>query len=287
MRLYPPLSRALLPAAAFMVVVSLLAILIGADVKAVPSNQVYKREGDVYDQWGVCRTRGYGEDGFFQAGKGGFRPIIAFESLGSDAAAAYQLGRDFAAKYKDRGRRAIATFDYVRNHVRYTSDMEQFGYKDFAQNADELAQKTEESIGKGDCEDYAILLAVMWKAAGLRSAVVLAPSHAAALVHLPGFAGANMDWKLNGEKGWVWGEATGANNPLGWTPDRFMGKELLAYELSNVSIDDVKLGHVPIGSSKILQPKAGSPFLGVSPFFSLIFFMWILSALSRALRGIA
>jgi len=285
MRLYPPLCEGLLLAATLGIAAALVAAAI--QVEAAPSSQMYKKDGDVYDEWGVCRTRGYGEDGFFQAGRAGFRPIIAFESLGGDAELAYQMGREFAQRYSDPQRLATAIFEYVRNHVRYTSDMDQFGYKDFAQNADELARGITGTGARGDCEDYAVLLAVMWKAAGLRSAIVLAPRHAAALVYLPGFRGGNMDWKLNGEKGWIWGEATGANNPLGWTPDRFLGEDLVAYEVSDVSIDDMKLGRVPLGSSKILQPKGGGAFIGISPFFSLIFFMWILSALSRALRGIA
>jgi len=63
-----------------------------------------------------------------------------------------------------------------------------------SQNAEELVRRTQVSTARGDCEDYAVFLAVMWKAAGLRSAIVLAPKHASTLVYLPSFTRGNMDF---------------------------------------------------------------------------------------------
>ena len=61
-------------------------------------------------------------------------------------------------------------FYYVRDRVRYTSDIDLFGYDEFAQNADELAgiMVEQNRRGYGDCEDSAVLLAVICKGAGLR-----------------------------------------------------------------------------------------------------------------------
>ncbi|GAI17730.1 unnamed protein product, partial [marine sediment metagenome] len=39
-----------------------------------------------------------------------------------------------------------------------------------------------------------------------------------------------------GEPGWVWAEATGKNNPLGWVPKEFINAKLAAYEISAEAI---------------------------------------------------
>ena len=254
---------------------------------AVPSQEFPVRDGEVYDQWGLCRTRAWGPDGFFQVMKlnsqMGFRPAVVFESLGERANAAFELGENLSRGYPDPIQRAQRIFRFVRDHVRYTPDVDQFNFEDFAQNADELAEDIlRKGWAEGDCEDYAALLAVMFYAAGLRSAVVLAPNHAAVLVYLPDFKGANVTWELGGERGWVWAEATGATNPLGWTPERYLdGINLAAYEIKP---EPVEAGKPPAKPVEWLSRKPGTPVFGMSPFFSVIFFMWMLSALRRARR---
>lgn len=253
---------------------------------ASPSQEFYERNSEIYDKWGICRTRASGDDGFFQASRSSFRPTIAFESLGPEAERAYELGGKFAEKYKDDNRLAEAIFLFVRDGVRYTSDLDQFGYREYAQNADELIRTLGDgSFAEGDCEDYAILLAVMWKGAGLRSAIVLASNHAAALVYLPGYRNANMVWELNGEEGWIWAEATGSNNPLGWAPDEYFKKSLLANEVTDRATETPELPQQPPGEVTDFTRKGGNPVLQISPFFSLIFFMWLVSAAARAFRG--
>ena len=106
---------------------------------ASPSENFDEKNGDVFDDWEICRTRAFGEDGFYQLTETTFRPVIAFESLGENADTAYRLGEQFADEYPDRTRRAEAIFSFVRDRVRYTSDIDQFDHKEFAQNADELA----------------------------------------------------------------------------------------------------------------------------------------------------
>ncbi|TET66193.1 MAG: hypothetical protein E3J40_05670, partial [Dehalococcoidia bacterium] len=108
-------------------------------VLATPSEGFRETDGDLFDDWGICRTRASGEDGFYQISETGFRPVIAFESLGEEANLAYSLGEQFAQKYPDQRQRAEKIFYFVRDRVKYTSDKDQFKHDEFAQNADELA----------------------------------------------------------------------------------------------------------------------------------------------------
>jgi transglutaminase-like putative cysteine protease len=178
----------------------------------------------VYDSWNICRTTDVAPDGYLKFRSTDFQPVIAYESLGENTGRAYRLGQEFAKKYPDKYQRAEKIFDYARDMVRYTPDIDQFGHRDFAQNADEVeATLSKKGLARGDCEDSAVFLAVMYKGAGYRSAIVLVKrqtgGHVAALVYLPGYSKANRFLSVNGETGWVWGEATGKTNDLGWAPE--------------------------------------------------------------------
>jgi transglutaminase-like putative cysteine protease len=200
---------------------------------AYPSENLTEKNGDVFDDWEICRTRAFGTDGFYQLSKSTFRPVIAFESLGENAAAAYSLGEQMAQDYPDPNQRAEAIFSLVRDRVKYTPDIDQFGHEEFAQNADELAAIIEGGgAGYGDCEDSAVLLAVMYRGAGYRSAIVIGEEHTACLIHLPDYTQAPVLFEVNDEPGWVWAEATGRNNPLGWTSKEFLDVSLAAYEIT-------------------------------------------------------
>ncbi len=212
---------------------------------ASPTSTLDREGGDVFDDWRVCRTRGGGEDGFFQESytdanwpPESFRPQIVFESLGEYADTACRLGQEFAKEYSDESQRAESIFYFVRDNVRYQPDADQFDLDEFAQNADELANTVEdEGLGYGDCEDMAILLSVMFYTGGLRSAIVDCPGHAGVVVFLPGYEEANVDLELDGESNWVWAEATGKNNSFGWFPEGQLDGPFLAYEISAESID--------------------------------------------------
>ena len=210
----------------FIFIAVILVSLTPASALAGPSEDFYDKNGQVFDDWDICRTRGVGQDGFFQVvSETGFRPVIAFESSGRNTDKAYQLGQEFARDYPDLSQRAKKVFEFARNKVRYTSDIDQFGFREFARNADEVATSIEqEGFAYGDCEDYAVLLSVMYLGAGCRSAVVMAPGHAATLVYLPGYKRANRSLVLDGEPGWVWAEATGGNNYLGWMPEKYISR---------------------------------------------------------------
>jgi len=257
-----------------------LLVMMPASALAVSSTNFYKQGGEIFDDWDICRTNAVGEDGFFQVySETEFCPIILGESLGENADKAYQVGQQLAQDYPDFHQRAEKIFAFARDKVRYTSDATQFGFPEFAQNADELAATIEEeSFAYGDCEDYAVLLAVMYKGAGFRSAIVLAPDHAAALVYLPKYNKANKILSVNGEPGWVWAEATGGNNPLGWMPERFIGKRLGFYEVEDEAIIAVE----PPDKTPITVTRGGgSTGIHISPFFSVLAMMWLLSLFRR------
>jgi hypothetical protein len=247
---------------------------------ATPSSSLQKSDGDLFDDWDLCRTRSYGNDGFYQISEIGFRPAIAFESLGEHAALAYEMGRQFASEYPDQLQRAAAIFNFVRDSVTYTPDIDQFSYEEFAQNADELALAIrEKGVGYGDCEDSAVLLAIMYKGAGYRSAIAVGEGHTASLVYLPDYRKANAVFEIDGESGWIWAEATGKNNPLGWAPKEFINVPLAAYEISAEAI--TPLTPAPAPSVAVTESGRGGsssqPFL----FFAIIGFLWLIPLFRR------
>ena len=266
------------------VVISLILVLVAGlvttgYVSAHPSSGFHEIEGDIFDDWEICRTRAHGEDGFYQISETSFRPVIAFESLGESAALAYSLGEQIALKYPDPIQRAEQVFRFVRDRVQYTPDKDLSGYDEFAQNADELATAIDQNkIGYGDCEDSAVLLAVMYKGAGYRSAIVLGSGHTAAMVYLPDYKKATAVFELEGEPGWVWAEATGRNNPLGWVSKEFINARLAAYEISAEVIASSKAPAVPsIAITKTGVSTLATPF----PFIGIIGLLWFISLFRR------
>ena len=270
------------------VLVSLILVLVAGlaatgYVSASPSADFREINGDIFDDWGISRTRAFGEDGFYQISETGFRPVIVFESLGEGAAIAYSLGEQIAGKYPDRLQRAEAVFRFVRDRVQYTPDIDQFNHEEFALNADELAAAIDQNgAGYGDCEDSAVLLAVMYKGAGYRSAIVVAPGHTAALVYLPDYKKATAVFELEGEPGWVWAEATGKNNPLGWVSKEFINVELAAYEISTEAIASAKPTTAPaVAVAGSGGGRSSQPF----PFISIIGLLWFMSLFRRRRRA--
>jgi hypothetical protein len=273
-------------------IIALLAALATAGyTSAFPSQGYYTRGVDILDDWEICRTRASGEDGFYQLTRTGFRPVIVFESLGEQADTAYSLGEQIANEYPDLLQRAEAVFHFVRDRVEYTSDIDTLGSEEFAQNADELAITIiEDGIGQGDCEDMTALLAVMYRAAGFRSAIVLPSGHTAVLVYLPDYNEATVFFELGGEPGWVWAEATGRNNPLGWAPKEYLGTRLAAYEI----LAEIPTYEIPVGAVAPLTPPpaaaiafAGTGERSFSPpylFFIVIGLLWCLSLFRRRRR---
>ena len=221
--------KAALPA---LLVILAVGLFVPSLAGAVASEQFFRRNSEIVDDWGIIRTRADGIKGFLGLTRTDFDPIIARESLGERADVAWQLGEEFIRKYPDRNQRAEKIFSFVRDRVIYTSDLDQFGTPEFAQNADEVAATiVDQRAAQGDCEDSAVLLAVLYRAAGYRSAMVLVPGHVATVVYLPEYKKAPRKLSLAGEGGWVWAEATGATNPLGWVPEALISGQIVASEV--------------------------------------------------------
>jgi hypothetical protein len=270
---------------AFSLVVAALLLSVPASVLAIPSANFYGEESEVFDDWDICRTNAAGSNGFFALSvESGFQPIIAEESLGDNADVAYRMGLQFASEYPDVNQRAEQIFIFVRDSVRYASDKSQFGFPEFAQNADELGSTIrEEGVAYGDCEDYAVLLAVIYKGAGLRSAIALTSDHAAALVYVPEYKKASRILSVNGESGWIWSEATGGNNPLGWMPEGYGGKVIEVREVENKALI---AGDPPDKEPVTVTSKGGGGGgIPVPSFVTVIFIMWFLSLFRRRRRG--
>jgi len=274
-----------------LIVVILAAAATAGYASAFPSAGFYERGGAIFDDWEICRTTAFGEDGFYQITGTGFRPAIAFQSLGEEADLAYSLGEQIANEYPDPLQRAEAVFRFVRDRVEYTPDIDQTGNEEFAQNADELAMTiVEDGSGEGDCEDMTVLLAVMYKAAGFRSAIVLPSGHTAVLVYLPEYNEATVFFELEGEPGWIWAEATGRNNPLGWAPEQYLDTEIAAYEISA----EIPAYEIPAAGVAPLTPPPASAIAVAGPgegvtyrpylFFIVIGLLWCMSLFRRRRR---
>lgn len=200
-------------------------------VYAIPSGGVippefYYRNEFWYDSWGYNRN--------LYAGENGFLPYVAYESLGSDKELAYELGEWFRENYDNKVERAEAILNYVQRWTDYGYDEDTVFRNGIAQlewawNADEMAHMFDEttySVAIGDCEDMAFLCATLYIASNIEVALVEPPEHVALLIWLPEYDNANYYWDIpddGREHGWIWVEATGEVNPLGWTPPDFSG----------------------------------------------------------------
>jgi len=224
----------------FIVIGFLLIALLLKEVSGLPSGGTYPPtftqggDGDWYDSWGFDRNS-YGGDK-------GYMPNIAYETLGNNKELAYSIGEWFKANYASRVQRAVEILKYVQRWTEYGSDGDNVRAPDgtsqseWAWNADEMAHKFNTATGieaVGDCEDMAFLCATIYVGAGFDAAMVLAPSHAALLIWLPEYPNANYYWDIGDGrgKGWIWVEATGEHNSLGWTPSVFNDGNWTAYPL--------------------------------------------------------
>jgi hypothetical protein len=205
----------------------------------LPSGGVYPPEftliyGEWYDSWGFNRNYYGGSDGFI--------PNVAYESLGTDKELAYSIGEWFRTNYPQKVERAEAVLAYVQRWTDYGYDVDNVYMNDIPQdewawNADELAHKFDEntnSVAIGDCEDMSFLCSTIYLAAGFDVALVSPPEHVALLIWLPEYDNANYYWDIPNdgrEHGWIWVEATGEENPLGWTPPDFADGDWISYPL--------------------------------------------------------
>jgi len=219
-----------------------LGVFIPSLVDAYPSGgsfpPTFEKHGDFwYDSWGITRNS--------YAGQNGYLPNIFYETIGDNSDLAYKWGREFQQQYTSRLERAQAILRFVQQRVVYGYDedtvfMEGEAQVEWAWNGDEMAymiQRSMDNLGtaRGDCEDMAFLCATMYYGAGFDVAIVEAPSHCALLIWLPEYPDANIYWKIHDgrEFGWIWVEATGRNNDLGWTPPSFSDGDFTAYPIES------------------------------------------------------
>lgn len=207
---------------------SLLCTLIIVTEKPIAVADIGKpyslKNGYWYDKFGINRN--------YYAGSEGFLPKLADETLGQYVDTAYELGQRFQADYGSKTERAAAILKYVQRWTEYGYDEENVimqgeAQPEWAWNADEMAQAFNEVTGEaaiGDCEDMAFLCGTIYVGAGIEAAIVDAPEHAALVIWLPEYSNANKYWDVPNDgrdAGWIWVEATGESNPLGWTPPDF------------------------------------------------------------------
>lgn len=190
-----------------------------------------------YDNWGIDRTS--------YAGSNGYLPNLASETLGENKELAYSIGQSFIENYPTKTERAVAILKYVQRWTEYGYDsdnviMNGVAQDEWAWNADEMAHSFNETTGMvaiGDCEDMAFLCGTIYVGAGFDAAIIDAPGHCALLIWLPEFSNANTYWNLpndDRDAGWIWVEATGSSNPLGWTPPDFQDGDWTAYPIGDL-----------------------------------------------------
>lgn len=206
--------------------------------KAYPASSfTLRQDGDWYDNWGIDRNN--------YAGAHGFLPNLASETLNENKQLAFSIGENFKTLYPGDTERAVAILKYVQTWTEYGYDSdnvvrEGIPQEEWAWNADEMANAFNENTGVkavGDCEDLAFLCATIYAGAGFQAAILDAPGHVALLIWLPELPNANSYWDLpNDDKdaGWIWVEATGSSNPLGWTPPDFQDGRWNAYAIDNL-----------------------------------------------------
>lgn len=206
-------------------------------VNALPASSFTLEDGDWHDNWGINRN--------YYGGPDGYLPNLATETLDENKELAYSIGERFQTNYPSKTERAAAILKYVQTWTEYGYDSDNVfrdgvSQEEWAWNADEMAHAFNENTGVkaiGDCEDMSFLCGTIFVAAGFDVALVDAPEHVAVLIWLPEFPNANNYWDLEGDDrdaGWIWVEATGSSNPLGWTPPDFEDGEWTAYAIGNL-----------------------------------------------------
>jgi hypothetical protein len=214
-----------------------LAVALIKTANGFPASSFHLQDGDWYDNWNIDRN--------YYGGPDGYLPNLASETLGENKELAYSIGEWFQNNYPSKTERAVAILKYVQKWTDYGYDSDNVvrdgvAQDEWAWNADEMAHAFNETTGAtavGDCEDMAFLCGTIYVGAGFDAAVVDATEHVALLIWFPDFANANAYWDIpndNRDAGWIWVEATGSSNPLGWTPPDFEDGGWTAYPIGSL-----------------------------------------------------
>jgi hypothetical protein len=228
--------KALLAAMVLLLAASSVAVNCFPSGHSYPPTGFTYKNGDWYDSWGFDRN--------YYGGSDGFMPNLVYETVGANKELAYSIGDHFKTSYSSDVQRAVAILEFVQRWTEYGYDVDNVVVRGVAQeewawNADEMAHMfnvTTNTIAVGDCEDMAFLCATIYIGAGYDVAMIDAPEHAALLIWLPEYPNANYYWDLGDGRGagWIWVEATGEENPLGWTPPDFDNGDWTAYSMNSV-----------------------------------------------------
>jgi hypothetical protein len=260
-----------------LLLLGILAATQSPSVNALPASSFTFENGDWYDNWGINRN--------YYGGANGYLPKLATETLDENRELAYSIGEWFQANYPSKTDRASAILKYVQTWTEYGYDSDNVfrdgvPQEEWAWNADEMAHAFNENTGVkaiGDCEDMAFLCGTIYVAAGFDVALVDAPEHVAVLIWLPEFSNANNYWDLTDDdrdSGWIWVEATGSSNPLGWTPPDFEDGEWMAYAIGSLNFTSEPEPTQPVSISIDTEVL----------FIIVIVILSILSALSKTRR---
>jgi hypothetical protein len=205
----------------------------------LPASSFSQQDGDWYDNWGIDRNSASAYSG----DPHGYLPNLASETLGENKELAYSIGERFQNNYPSKTERAVAILKYVQKWTEYGYDSDNVvrngvAQDEWAWNADEMAHAFNENTGVkaiGDCEDMAFLCSTIYLAADFDVVLVSPTGHVALMIWLPEYSNANYYWDINDGRGegWIWVEATGENNPLGWTPPDFSDGNFEVYSLGS------------------------------------------------------
>ena len=242
------------------------AIALIKTASGLPASSFSLKNGDWYDNFGIDRN--------YYAGPDGFLPNLAPETLGDNKELAYNIGERFQTQYSDKEDRAVAILKYVQTWTAYGYDSDNVvrggvAQEEWAWNADEMAHAFNQTTGVkaiGDCEDMAFLCGTIYVGAGFDAAVIDATDHVALLIWLPEFSNADYYWDINDGRGagWIWVEATGSSNPLGWTPSDYEDGGWTAYPIKNSSEF--------VAEPEPFQPTSTSSVLDTIGIIAAIFF---------------
>jgi len=242
------------------------AIALIKTASGLPASSFSLKNGDWYDNFGIDRN--------YYAGPDGFLPNLAPETLGDNKELAYSIGERFQTLYPEKEDRAVAILKYVQTWTAYGYDSDNVvrggvAQEEWAWNADEMAHAFNQTTGVkaiGDCEDMAFLCGTIYVGAGFDAAVIDATDHVALLIWLPEFSNADYYWDINDGRGagWIWVEATGSSNPLGWTPSDYEDGGWTAYPIKNSSEF--------VAEPEPFQPTSTSSVLDTIGIIAAIFF---------------
>jgi len=224
---------------------SFIVPLVSSTASGIPASSFSLKNGEWVDNFGIDRNNADTNGSLM-----GYLPNLAFETLGDNKELAFSTGEFFQSQYPSKTERAAAILRYVQTWTEYGDDSSTFirdgvPQEEWAQNADEFIHALNTTTGVkavGDCEDMAFLCSTIYLGAGFNVSIVDAYDHAALLIWLPEYSNANDYWDINDGRGegWIWVEATGSTNPLGWTPSDFEDGDWTAYHLTNTSAFEIE-----------------------------------------------